>query len=81
LNLKSGSNRRKLLYEELHNLYSSPNIIMVIKLKILRRVGHVVSGTEVRNALIILLREAQEKIHLEYPYLGVMIILKWILKK
>jgi hypothetical protein len=33
--------RRKLHIEELHNLYSSPNIIKMIKLRRMRWVGHV----------------------------------------
>jgi hypothetical protein len=33
-------NRRKLHNEELHDLYSSPNIVMVIKTR-MRWVGHV----------------------------------------
>jgi hypothetical protein len=32
---------RKLHYEELHNLYSSPNIIRMIKLRRMRCAGHV----------------------------------------
>jgi hypothetical protein len=32
---------RKLHNEELHNLYSSPNIIRIIKLRRMRWVGHV----------------------------------------
>jgi hypothetical protein len=32
---------RKLHYEELHNLYSSPNIIRMIKSRRLRWAGHV----------------------------------------
>jgi hypothetical protein len=34
--------RRKLHNEELHNLYSSPNIITMIKSRSIRLVGHVV---------------------------------------
>jgi hypothetical protein len=32
---------RKLHYEELHNLFSSPNIIRVIKSRRMRLAGHV----------------------------------------
>jgi hypothetical protein len=32
---------RKLHNEELHDLYSSPNIVRVIKLRRIRRAGHV----------------------------------------
>ena len=32
---------RKLHYEELNDLYSPPNIVRVIKSRIMRRAGHV----------------------------------------
>jgi hypothetical protein len=40
---------RKLHNKELHNLYSSPNIIRVIKSRRMRWVGHVAHMVEVRN--------------------------------
>jgi hypothetical protein len=40
---------RKLQNEELHNLYSSPNIITQIKLRKMRWVGHVACMGEDRN--------------------------------
>jgi hypothetical protein len=43
---------RKLHNEELHNLYSSPNIIRMIKSKRMRWVGHVARMGETRNAYI-----------------------------
>jgi hypothetical protein len=45
---------RKLHNEELHNLYSSPNIIRMIKSKRMRWVGHVARMRETRNAYRIL---------------------------
>jgi hypothetical protein len=45
---------RKLHNEELHNLYSSPNIISMIKSKGMRRTGHVARMGETRNAYRIL---------------------------
>jgi hypothetical protein len=45
---------RKLHNEELHGLYSSPNIIRVIKARRMRWVGHVVHMGEVRGAYNIL---------------------------
>jgi hypothetical protein len=39
---------RKLLYEELHNLYSSPNIIRMIKSIRMRWAGHVARMGETR---------------------------------
>jgi hypothetical protein len=40
---------RKLYNEELHNLYSSPSIIRIIKLKRMRWAGHVARMEEKRN--------------------------------
>jgi hypothetical protein len=45
---------RKLHNEELHNLYSSPNIIRVIKSRWMRCPGHVALVEEKRNAYRIL---------------------------
>jgi hypothetical protein len=42
----------KLHNEELHNLYSSPNIIRVIKSRRMRWAGHVSRMEENRNAYI-----------------------------
>jgi hypothetical protein len=41
---------RKLQNEELHNLYSSPNIIRMIKSRRMRWAGHVARRGETRNA-------------------------------
>jgi hypothetical protein len=41
---------RKLHNEELHNLYSSPNIIAMIKSRRMRWAGHVARMGEARNA-------------------------------
>jgi hypothetical protein len=41
---------RKLHNEELHNLYSSPNIIRIIKARRMRWAGHVARMGETRNA-------------------------------
>jgi hypothetical protein len=43
---------RKLHYEELHNLYSSPSIIRIIKSRRMRWAGHVTRMGEKRNAYI-----------------------------
>jgi hypothetical protein len=45
---------RKLHNKELHNLYSSPNIIRMIKPKRMRWAGHVARMGETRNAYRIL---------------------------
>jgi hypothetical protein len=41
---------RKLYYEELHGLYSSPSIVRVIKARRMRWAGHVARMREVRGA-------------------------------
>jgi hypothetical protein len=41
---------RKLYNKELHNLYSSPNIIRIIKSRRIRWAGHVACMGEMRNA-------------------------------
>jgi hypothetical protein len=43
----------KLHNEELHNLYFSPSIIRMIKLRRIRRAGHVARMGEKRNAYAI----------------------------
>jgi hypothetical protein len=45
---------RKLHNEELHNLYSSPSIIRIIKSRRMRWAGHVAQIWEKRNAYRIL---------------------------
>jgi hypothetical protein len=44
---------RKLHNEELHNLYSSPNIIRMIKSRRMRWAGHVARMEEERNVYTI----------------------------
>jgi hypothetical protein len=46
---------RKLHNEELHNLYSSPSIIRIIKSRRMRWAGHVARMGEKRNAYTILM--------------------------
>jgi hypothetical protein len=48
---------RKLHNEELHNLYSSPNVIRIIKSRKMRWAGHVVRMGELRNAYRILMEK------------------------
>jgi hypothetical protein len=52
---------RKLHDEELHNLYSSPNIIMVIRSRWLKWVRHVVGMGETRNTHNILVTKPQQE--------------------
>jgi hypothetical protein len=52
---------RKLHNEELHNLYSSPNIIRMIQSKRMRWAGHVTRMGETRNAYRILVGAPEAK--------------------
>jgi hypothetical protein len=52
---------RKLHNEELHNLYSSPSIIRVIKSRRMEWAGHVVRMGENRNACRILVGNPEGK--------------------
>jgi hypothetical protein len=58
---------RKLHNEELHNLYSSPNIIRLIKSRRMRWAGHVARMGETRNAYRILVRKPEGKSPLGRP--------------
>jgi PAS domain-containing protein len=53
--------RRKLHYEELHNLYSSRSIIRVIKSRRMRWAGHAARMGERRNAYRILVGKPEGK--------------------
>jgi hypothetical protein len=59
--------QRKLLKEELHNLYSSPSIIRMIKSRKMRRVRHVARMGEKRNAYSILMGKGEGKRSLGKP--------------
>jgi hypothetical protein len=52
---------RKLHNEELHNLYSSPNIVVMIKSRRIRWVGYVGKMEEKRNAYTILVGKPEGK--------------------
>jgi hypothetical protein len=52
---------RKLYNEELHNLYSSPGIIRIIKPRRMRWVGHVVRMGEKRNVNRLLVGKPEGK--------------------
>jgi hypothetical protein len=53
--------------EELHILYSSPNIIRQIKSSIIRWAGHVARMREERNVYRVLMAKPEEKRTLERP--------------
>jgi hypothetical protein len=52
---------RKLHNQELHDLYSSPSIIRIIKLRRMRGVGHVARMGEKRNVYRLLVGEPEGK--------------------
>jgi hypothetical protein len=58
---------RKLHNEELHNLYSSPNIIRMIKSRRMKWTGHLARMGETRNAYRILLGKPEGKRPLGRP--------------
>jgi hypothetical protein len=58
---------RKLHNEELHNLYSSPNIIRMIKSRRMRWAGHVARMGERRNAYRILVGKPERRRPLGRP--------------
>ena len=56
---------RKLHYVELNDLYCSPNIVRVIKSRIMRWAGHVARVGEGRGLYRVLVGKTEEKISLE----------------
>jgi hypothetical protein len=58
---------RKLHNGELHNLYSSPNIVRVIKSRRVRWAGHVVRMGEGRGVYRVLVERSEEKRPLGRP--------------
>jgi hypothetical protein len=70
---------RKLHNDEPHNLYSSSNIIMMIKSRRMRWAGYEARMMEMRNAYKILIGKHKGKRPLGRPKLDGRIILKWIL--
>jgi hypothetical protein len=58
---------RELHNEELHNLYSSPSIIRVIKSRRMRWAGYVARMCEKMNAYRILVGKAEERRRLGKP--------------
>jgi hypothetical protein len=58
---------RKLHNEELHNLYSSPSIIRIIKSRRMRRVGHVARMGENKKVYRLLVGKPEGKRPLGRP--------------
>jgi hypothetical protein len=72
---------RRLHNEELYDLYSSPNIIRVIKSRIMRWAGHVARMGDMRGAYWVLMGKLVVKNNLEDLGIDGRILLKFILKK
>jgi hypothetical protein len=68
---------RKLHNDELHNLYSSPNIISVINSRRVWGAGHVARMDKGRGVYRILLRDPNVKDHWEDLGIGGRITLSW----
>jgi hypothetical protein len=72
---------RRLHNEELNDLYSSPNIIRIMKSRRMRWAGHVARMGEKRGAYRILVGNLREGDHLGNPGVDGRIISKWIFNK
>jgi len=72
---------RKLHNEELNDLYSSPNIVWVIKLRRIRWAGHVAHMGEKRGIYRVLVGIPEGKDHLGDPGIDGRILLRWIFTK
>jgi hypothetical protein len=70
---------RKLHNDELHSLYSSPNIVRVIKSRRMRWAGHVARMGEGRGVYRVLIGGPGEKSHWEDLGVGGRITLRWTL--
>ena len=72
---------RKLHNEELNGLYSSSKIVLVIKSRRMRWVGHITRMEERRGVYRVLVEKPEEQRQLESPRLSGRIILRWIFRK
>jgi len=72
---------RKLHNEELNDLYSSPNIVRVIKSRRMRWAGHVGPMGDRRDVCRVLLGTSERKDHLKDLGVGVRMILRWMFRK
>ena len=72
---------RKLHNEELNDLYSSPNIVWVIKLRRMRWMQHVAHMGEKRGVYRFLIGKSERKRQHGRPRHRCTIIFKWVFKK
>jgi hypothetical protein len=70
---------RKLHNDELHSLYSSPNIVRVIKWRMMRWAGHVARTEEGRGVCRVLVGRPEDKRPLGRSSVGGRITLSWTL--
>jgi hypothetical protein len=70
---------RKLHNDELHSLYSSPNIVRVIKSRRMRGTGHMARIGEGRCAYRVLVGRPEARDHWEDLGVGGRITLRWTL--
>ena len=69
------------LHNELNDLYSSPSIVWVIKLRRIRWAGHVAHMGERRGIYRVFMGKPEERDHLGDPGVDERIILRWIIRK
>jgi len=72
---------RKIHNEELNDLYSSTNIVRVIKSRIMRWAGHVARMREKRSVYRVLVGKPEGKRPFGRPGVHGRIILRWIFRK
>jgi hypothetical protein len=72
---------RKLHNVEIHDLYSSPNIVLVIKSRRMRWAWHVARMGEERGVYRVLVGNLKERAHWGNPGVDGRIILEWIFRK
>ena len=72
---------RKPHNEELNYLYSSPNIVRVIKSRRMRWTGYIARMSERRGVYRVLVRNLRERDHLEDQGVDVRILLSWSFRK
>ena len=72
---------RQLRNGELNDLYSSPNIVLVIKSGRMIWAGHVARMGERRGVHRVLVGKPEGKIYLEDPSVDGTIILRWVFRK
>ena len=72
---------RKLHNKELNELFSSPNIVRVIKSRKMRWAGHVARMGKRRGIYRVLVGKPEERDLLEDPSLDGRIMLRWIFRK